>query len=94
MASTPRLAPGTSFAGDFRVLAPLAEGGMGSVYRAEQLSTHKLRALKIVHGRLLEDERSRARFLREATIGASIASEHVVEVISAGIDAATELPTS
>ncbi|HET6583169.1 MAG TPA: serine/threonine-protein kinase [Nannocystaceae bacterium] len=92
MASTPRLAPGTSFAGDFRVLAPLAEGGMGSVYRAEQLSTHKLRALKIVHGRLLEDERSRARFLREATIGASIASEHVVEVISAGIDAATELP--
>jgi serine/threonine-protein kinase len=92
MASTPRLAAGTSFAGDFRVLGPLAEGGMGSVYRAEQLSTRKLRALKIVHSRLLDDERSRARFLREATIGASIASEHVVEVISAGIDAATEMP--
>ncbi len=92
MASTPRLAAGTTFAGDFRVLGPLAEGGMGSVYRAEQLSTHKPRALKIVHGRLLDDEKSRARFLREATIGASIASEHVVEVISAGIDAATETP--
>lgn len=92
MASTPRLAAGTLFAGDYRILGPLAEGGMGSVYRAEQQSTRKVRALKVVHGRLLDDERSRARFVREATIGASIASEHVVEVIGAGIDPATELP--
>ncbi|MBX7080517.1 MAG: serine/threonine protein kinase [Nannocystaceae bacterium] len=92
MASTPRLAIGTVFADDYRIVGPLAEGGMGSVYRAEQLSTHKPRAVKVVHGRLLDDERSRARFVREATVAASIASEHVVEVIAAGIDRATELP--
>jgi len=92
MASTPRLQVGTIFAGDYRIVGPLAEGGMGSVYRAEQLSTHKPRAVKVVHGRLLDDERSRARFVREATIAASIASEHVVEVIAAGIDHTTELP--
>jgi tRNA A-37 threonylcarbamoyl transferase component Bud32 len=65
---------------------------MGSVYRAEQLSTRKPRAVKVVHGRLLDDERSRARFVREATVAAQIASEHVVEVIAAGIDRTTELP--
>src|SRR5688500_9009389 len=92
MASTPRLAVGTVFADDYRVIGPLAEGGMGSVYRAEQLSTRKARALKILHGRMLEDDRSRMRFVREATIGAAISSEHVVEVIAAGIDRNTELP--
>ena len=92
MASTPRLQVGTIFAEDYRIVGPLAEGGMGSVYRAEQLSTHKPRAVKVVHGRLLDDERSRMRFVREATVAASIASEHVVEVIAAGIDRATELP--
>ncbi len=92
MASTPRLAIGTVFADDYRIIGPLAEGGMGSVYRAEQLSTRKPRAIKVVHGRLLDDERSRARFVREATVAASIASEHVVEVIAAGIDRTTELP--
>ncbi|HWB80288.1 MAG TPA: serine/threonine-protein kinase [Nannocystaceae bacterium] len=80
------------FADDYRVIGPLAEGGMGSVYRAEQLSTRKPRALKILHGRMLEDDRSHVRFVREATIGAAIASEHVVEVIAAGIDRTTELP--
>lgn len=92
MASTPRLQVGTIFAEDYRIVGPLAEGGMGSVYRAEQLSTHKPRAVKVVHGRLLDDERSRMRFVREATVAASIASEHVVEVIAAGIDRTTELP--
>jgi serine/threonine protein kinase len=92
MASTPRLAVGTVFADDYRIIGPLAEGGMGSVYRAEQLSTLKPRALKILHGRMLEDDRSRTRFVREATIGAAIASDHVVEVIAAGIDRHTELP--
>jgi len=92
MASTPRLQVGTIFAGDYRIVGPLAEGGMGSVYRAEQISTAKPRAVKVVHGRLLDDERSRMRFVREATVAASIASEHVVEVIAAGIDATTELP--
>lgn len=92
MPSTPRLTIGTVFAEDYRIVGPLAEGGMGSVYRAEQLSTRKPRAVKVVHGRLLDDERSRARFVREATVAAQIASEHVVEVISAGIDRTTELP--
>ncbi|MEX1367118.1 MAG: serine/threonine-protein kinase, partial [Nannocystaceae bacterium] len=86
MALAPRLSPGSIFARDFKVIDLLAEGGMGAVYRVEQLSTRKLRALKLVTARLASDPKGRQRFVREATVGASIDSEHVVEVIGAGID--------
>ncbi|MBN2193120.1 MAG: protein kinase [Polyangiaceae bacterium] len=86
------LPPGTLFAGDYRVVQLLSAGGMGAVYVAEQLSTRKLRALKLMHGRLLADESSRRRFEQEAQIGARISSEHVVEVQAAGVDRHTGLP--
>ncbi|MBX3271451.1 MAG: AgmX/PglI C-terminal domain-containing protein [Sandaracinaceae bacterium] len=86
------LAPGTLFAGDFRVVRPLAEGGMGAVYVAEQLSTGKARALKIMHPALAPDATSRARFVEEARVGGKIASDHVVEVVGAGVDGPTGVP--
>jgi len=92
MALAPRLAPGSLFARDFKIVDLLAEGGMGAVYRAEQQSTRKLRALKLVSTRLASDPKGRERFVREATVGASIDSEHAVEVIGAGIDEATGRP--
>jgi eukaryotic-like serine/threonine-protein kinase len=92
MAVAPRLAPGSVFARDYQVIDLLAEGGMGAVYRAEQQSTRKLRALKLVSTRLAADPKGRQRFVREATIGASIDSEHVVEVIGAGIDEESDRP--
>jgi TPR repeat protein/tRNA A-37 threonylcarbamoyl transferase component Bud32 len=86
------LAAGTLFAEDYRIIAPLARGGMGVVYVAEQLSTGKRRAIKLMLPELVESPELRARFQREATIGARIESEHVVEVIGAGVDAATGAP--
>jgi eukaryotic-like serine/threonine-protein kinase len=74
------------------VLSPLAAGGMGEVYVAEQLSTGKRRALKIMHGGLVADAAQRTRFVHEARVGSAIASDHVVEVIGAGVDEATGLP--
>jgi tRNA A-37 threonylcarbamoyl transferase component Bud32 len=65
---------------------------MGAVYVAEQLSTGKRRALKVMQGALVTEERSRARFIEEARVGARIASAHVVEVVGAGIDEASSMP--
>jgi TonB family protein len=87
-----RLAPGSIFAGEYRVLSPLAEGGMGAVYVVEQVSTGRRRALKIMHPELMSDPRSRARFMQEATIGARVDSEHIVEVVAAGVDASSSMP--
>ncbi|MEM6292826.1 MAG: protein kinase [Myxococcota bacterium] len=86
------LAPGSVFAGEYRVIRRLGAGGMGAVYEAEQQSTRKRRALKVLSNRFGVDEKAQARFVREATVGADIDSAHVVDVIGAGIDAPTGLP--
>ena len=65
---------------------------MGALFVVEQISTGKLRALKLMHRELVYDPASRQRFEQEARIGARIASAHVVEVQSAGVDAQTQLP--
>ena len=87
-----QLVPGTVFARDFRVVAPLAEGGMGAVYVVEQLSTGKQRALKLMHPQLVADPKSRERFAQEARVASQIESDHVVEVVGAGVDEATGTP--
>lgn len=92
VATPSSVSPDTVIGGDFRVLEPLRSGGMGTVYVALQLSTGKRRALKLMRGETLEDPKLRERFEQEAKVGSLIASDHVVEVIGAGIDAATSLP--
>ncbi len=74
------------------MVRPLSAGGMGAVYVVEQLSTQKLRALKLMHPQLAADEASRRRFDQEARVGARIPSDHIVEVTAAGIDAASGAP--
>ena len=77
---------------DFKVVRALASGGMGSVYLVEQLSTGRQRALKVMHPEYARDQDSRDRFTQEARAGARIKSEHVVEVVSAGVDDDTGIP--
>ncbi|MEI8258438.1 MAG: protein kinase [Deltaproteobacteria bacterium] len=84
--------PGTVFAREFRVVRALAQGGMGSVYVAVQLATQKERALKVMRPSLVRDARSRERFLHEARAGAALESDHVVEVVGAGVDDETGAP--
>src|SRR5258706_517553 len=70
MAIGMQLGAGAVIGGDFRVLEPLAAGGMGAIYIAEQLSTGKRRAPKVMHAGLVQDPKLRERFEREARAGA------------------------
>ncbi|MCB9597978.1 MAG: protein kinase [Sandaracinaceae bacterium] len=92
MDSALQVAPGTVIGDDYRIQRPLSQGGMGAVYVAEQVSTGKLRALKLMHPQLVTDPKSRVRFIDEARVGAKIPSEHVVEVVGAGVDSASGVP--
>ncbi len=83
---------GRPIGGDFRLLRELSRGGMGAVYVAQQLSTSKTRAIKLMHPSLVANPRLRERFEQEARVGARIPSEHVVDVIAAGVDAETAVP--
>jgi hypothetical protein len=86
------LQPGTVFADDFRVVRALKEGGMGAVYVAEQVSVGAPRALKLMQPQLVRDPIMRKRFEQESRIGARIQSDHVVQVVGAGVDDATGYP--
>lgn len=86
------LSAGTIFAGRYRIIKSLAAGGMGEVYEAVHLETRRRKALKIMHGHLIEDGDMRDRFMREARISAEIESEFIVDVSDAGIDEASRMP--
>ena len=86
------LEPGRVFGKDFRVVRALKAGGMGAVYIVEQLSTGKQRALKVMNPDLAQDPATRDRFVLEARAAAQIDSDHVVEVVTAGVDEETGAP--
>ncbi len=90
--TTMELEAGAVFGGDFTIVRPLRVGGMGAVYVAEQRSTGAKRALKLMQRELVTDPGLRERFEQEARIGATIESDHVVQVVAAGIDVATDVP--
>jgi tRNA A-37 threonylcarbamoyl transferase component Bud32 len=86
------LLPGRVIDGDFLIEGPLSAGGMGAVFVALQQSTGIRRALKVMQPDIVQDAKARARFTREARVGASIQSDHVVHVICAGVDESEDLP--
>jgi serine/threonine-protein kinase len=72
----------------YRVLRPVGAGGMGSVYAAEQLSTHQVLALKLIQGRHAVHSSFVQRFEREIGALREIRHPNVVQVFD------WHLPTS
>jgi serine/threonine protein kinase len=70
---------GTSF-GKYQLNALLGKGGMGEVYEAYDNDKGRTVALKILPDQYAEDERFRARFLRESRAAAILQEPHVVPI--------------
>jgi serine/threonine protein kinase len=77
---------GSVVGGKYRIKRLLGHGGMGSVYKAENVAIGRTVALKILHTHLADDGTTLARFQREARIAASAGHEHVVEVLDMGVE--------
>ncbi|MBA3846224.1 MAG: serine/threonine protein kinase, partial [Planctomycetes bacterium] len=73
------LTPGTRIGG-LLIHELLGKGGMGEVYRAEQLALKRPVAVKRIAGRLLDSAEALVRFEREAQCIAKVQSVHVVQV--------------
>ena len=70
--------------GPFRLGKVIGRGAMGEVYEAAYGPSNALAAVKLLHAHALADPDLLKRFLREAKIGASLDTPHVVSVIEIG----------
>jgi serine/threonine-protein kinase len=77
---------GRTLDGRFRIVSALARGGMGAVYRAEQLPLGRAVAIKVLSLRHDEDQdpEFRKRFLLEASTAAKLTHPNTVRVFDYG----------
>jgi eukaryotic-like serine/threonine-protein kinase len=73
------LAPGTRL-GAYEILAFLAEGGMGKVYRARDTRLKREVAIKVLPESFATDPERLARFQREAEVLASLNHPHIAAI--------------
>lgn len=73
----------------YRLIQRLGTGGMGSVWRAEDLKLDAEVAIKLIDPELAQAPEAIARFRREAQAAAAIRSTYVVQILDYGIDRGT-----
>jgi serine/threonine-protein kinase len=75
---------GKTLAKKYRVEALIGEGGMGKVYKARQLALEKAVVLKVLRQSLLSDERTVARFQREAKAASRLNHPNSIGILDFG----------
>lgn len=70
--------------GNFRLIRPIGEGGMGVVYEAEHCQIGRRAAVKILHPEFAEDSEQAQRFLNEARAVNIIRHPGLVEIFEQG----------
>ncbi|HSD27958.1 MAG TPA: serine/threonine-protein kinase [Vicinamibacteria bacterium] len=76
--------PGTILAGRYRIVGLLGRGGMGEVYRADDLRLEQSVALKFLPYGLWGDEDRLARFYREVRVARQVSHPAVCRVYDVG----------
>ncbi|PYS81033.1 MAG: hypothetical protein DMF70_09885, partial [Acidobacteria bacterium] len=79
-----RFVPGTMLAERYRIVGLLGRGGMGEVYRADDLKLGQPVALKFLPEHLLSDGAALARFHREVRVARQVSHRNVCRVYDIG----------
>ena len=79
-----RFVPGTILAGRYRIVGLLGKGGMGEVYRADDLKLSQPVALKFLPDSYLSDGAALARFHREVRVARQVSHRNVCRVYDIG----------
>src|SRR5687768_13755796 len=77
------LQPG-QMVGEYRILGPLGQGGMGRVYSAEHPVIAKKAAIKVLHPELSVNKEAVDRFVQEARSVNQIGHPNIVDIFSFG----------
>lgn len=75
---------GRTIAQKYQVEALIGEGGMGRVFRARQVALDKLVVLKVLRHSLLGDDRTVARFKREAKAASRLNHANSISILDFG----------
>jgi serine/threonine-protein kinase len=70
--------------GNFEILSKVAEGGMGTVYKARQVSLDRIVALKVLPPHLARDQAYLHRFVREAKTAGRLSHPNIVTTLDVG----------
>src|SRR4029077_20720522 len=82
--SPSRFAPGSIIAGRYRLVALLGRGGMGEVYRAEDLTLDQPVALKFLPAGIGDSDARLAQFHSELRIARQVSHRHVCRLFDVG----------
>lgn len=79
-----RFVPGQMIAGRYRVVSIVGRGGMGEVYRAEDLTLGQIVAMKFLPEALSQDAAALARFHSEVRVARQVSHPNVCRVFDIG----------
>jgi len=73
--------------GNYQLTHLLGRGNFADVYLGQHVHLHTLAAIKVLHGRLTDDDL--ANFSNEARVIAHLRHPHIVQILDFGVDGAT-----
>lgn len=90
--ATPRenISPNSLWAGKYRILEETGHGGMGVVFKAEDLKLKRLVAIKFLPSELSSSGEARGRFLQEARAAAALSHPNICTIYE--VDESLENP--
>jgi serine/threonine-protein kinase len=84
---------GTTLDGKYHIKKVLGAGAMGQVFAAEHAATGRKVAVKVISSpELIRDATVVSRFQREARVAGGIDTQHITQVLDAGVDSTSGLP--
>ncbi|MGB8535120.1 MAG: protein kinase [Acidobacteriaceae bacterium] len=78
------LEPGTILASRYEILEILGEGGMGAVYKAQDLELERDVALKVIRPELASDREILQRFKQELILARQVGDRNVIRIFDLG----------
>ena len=78
--------PDTVLANQYKLVAKLGAGAMGSVWRADDLTLQRQVAIKLIKPAYAESTEALERFQREARAAARLSNTHIITIHDYGID--------
>jgi serine/threonine protein kinase/tetratricopeptide (TPR) repeat protein len=78
------LEPGTILASRYEILEILGEGGMGAVYKAQDLELERDVALKVIRPELASDREILQRFKQELILARQVSHRNVIRIFDLG----------